>query len=167
MVNSAILTAALSNLIKSYEFLEKLTDACEKLPMGEDPQQDLQALAAIALLTSQTEAVISTIRRAQTDGIAFSARDSLLKALGAETVPLETTTADQKVTRLQVIVDMCLSQTSFHREAAAQLRGEVLQMREQLRMISAELQQSQAALADGAVATEQTNRKTARRAALG
>jgi hypothetical protein len=134
MAPPSILSVALANLQKSHEFLLKILVACGNVPGGRSTDSDQEMMAAITHLARLTDNVIRNGEYAREGGGDFVAAD-----IFAEMSPTQASPTEDKIRRLQVILQICLEQSERNWIQAKRLKSENSVLRRGMRQVEADV----------------------------
>ncbi|RAU20085.1 hypothetical protein CU669_20270 [Paramagnetospirillum kuznetsovii] len=135
MADPSILSVALANLRKSHEFLLKILNACGNVPGAPGAASDQEMMAAIAHLAHLTESVIQDGESAHESGGDFVAAD----IFSGTTPDTRASVTDDKMLRLQVILQICLEQSERNWLQARRLKTENAALRRGMKQIAADV----------------------------
>jgi hypothetical protein len=140
MGHPSILSVALANLQKSHEFLLKILDACGNIPGAPGAASDQEMMAAIAHLAHLTESVIQEGEFARENGGDFVAADIFSEtARDTQASLVQAPPADNKMLRLQVILQICLEQSERNWLQAKRLKSENAALRRGMKQVAADV----------------------------
>ncbi|CAA7623993.1 conserved hypothetical protein [Magnetospirillum sp. SS-4] len=135
----SILSVALANLQKSHEFLLKILVACGNLPGVHSTVSDQEMMAAITQLARLTDTVIRNGEYAREGGGDFVAADVFAEMSPPHTSPTEAFPTEDKIRRLQVILQICLEQSERNWIQAKRLKSENSVLRRGMRQVEADV----------------------------